>query len=291
MFDLLRWMSRALLTCRPVPGADRRCAGLGLDTGRRPPRAPPAGVGACSLLVLPAASAGPKMPRSPTILWLALCLPLTERGPLSCRGSRPQHDRMLLASRQRACARTCGKPWGQVPPAVDYAVGVCGQPGRGWGQGVESENSIMPVTSLSDAARLWIKKKFRAERATECRRLELRAQTAHRPARARRRRPGHPGGRPVPAARRHPGQGPSAAPPGRARPGACLPAGSAGLARWCGGGMGYSWPRCRDPAHAQSVPRPVPQSRWSESCAAPGGARRSPPTGTATRWSCCCRAG
>jgi len=97
--------------------------------------------------------------RPPAILGLALCLPLTERGPLSCRGPRRQHDRMVSASRQRTCARTCGKPWGQVAAAVDYGDGVCGQPARGWGQDVESENSIMPVTSLSDATSLWTKKK------------------------------------------------------------------------------------------------------------------------------------
>ncbi len=112
------------------------------------------------------------MPRPPTILGFALCLPLTERGPSSCRGSRRQHDPMLSARRQRACARTCGKPWGQVAAAVDYRAGACGQPARGWGQDVEPENSITAVTSLSDAASLWTKKKFRAERGTERHRPE-----------------------------------------------------------------------------------------------------------------------
>jgi hypothetical protein len=226
------------------------------------------------------------MPRPPTILGFALCLPLTERGPSSCRGSRRQHDPMLSARRQRACARTCGKPWGQVAAAVDYRVGACGQPARGWGQDVEPENSITAVTSLSDAASLWTKKKFRAERGTE----------RHRPEASVPKPPSRKGGTGLPAAAR---PGPWGPPPPRVVPRAAwartarVGRGDGGRVGWrgCGrGSMGYSWPRCRDPPHVQSVPRPLPQSRWSESCVAPGDARRSPRTGTATPWSCCCRA-
>jgi hypothetical protein len=232
------------------------------------------------------------MARPPTILGLALCLPLTERGPLSCRGPRRQHDRTVSASRQRACARTCGKPWGQVAAAVDYGDGVCGQPARGWGQDGESENSIMPVTSLSDAASLWTKKKFRAER----RRSVPARKPAPRPALD------GEGGWPARAGSRSRRvgrmvQGAEAGGWGAWSEGqrqAGRAHGPMGRRDWrgCGrGSMGYSWPRCRDPPHVQSVPRPLPQSRWSESCVVRGGARRSPRTATATPWSCCCRAG
>jgi hypothetical protein len=53
--------------------------------------------------------------RPPVILGFALCLPLTEREPLSLRGSRVAvHDRTRVGGRQRARAPACGRCWGQV---------------------------------------------------------------------------------------------------------------------------------------------------------------------------------
>jgi hypothetical protein len=63
-------------------------------------------------------------------------------------------------------------------------MAVCGQPGDGWGQDVETANSIMPVTSLSDAARLWTKKKFRADQLITAQSVPTRKRG--RPATARR---------------------------------------------------------------------------------------------------------
>lgn len=76
------------------------------------------------------------------------------------RGPRRQHDGMDAARRQRPCARACGKRWGQLAGAVEYWMAACGQPGDAWGQRVETENSIVAVTSLSDATSLWTKKIF-----------------------------------------------------------------------------------------------------------------------------------
>jgi hypothetical protein len=47
--------------------------------------------------------------RPPVIRGFALCLPLTERGPLSLRGSRVVvHDRTQVGGRQRERPEACG---------------------------------------------------------------------------------------------------------------------------------------------------------------------------------------
>jgi integrase len=53
--------------------------------------------------------------RPPVIRGFALCLPLTEREPLSLRGSRVAvHDRTRVRERQRERDLACGRRWGQV---------------------------------------------------------------------------------------------------------------------------------------------------------------------------------
>jgi hypothetical protein len=50
-----------------------------------------------------------ELTRPPVIRWLALCLPLTEREPLSLRGSRvAEHHRMEVRGRQRERDPACG---------------------------------------------------------------------------------------------------------------------------------------------------------------------------------------
>ena len=68
---------------------------------RHDPDAVSAGVGAFCLV---------KLTRPPKVRGFALCLPLTEREPLSLRGSRVvEHDRMRVGGRQRGLGAACGQ--------------------------------------------------------------------------------------------------------------------------------------------------------------------------------------
>jgi hypothetical protein len=85
--------------------------------------------------------------RPPVIRGFALCLPLTERGPLSLRGSRVvEHDGMRPKGRQRERDLACGqsRAWllTGAGTAVDNRV-------AGWGR-PRGQEIPLPIPSCSD---------------------------------------------------------------------------------------------------------------------------------------------
>jgi hypothetical protein len=103
----------------------------------------------------PAGTAAERLPwseltRPPVIRGFALCLPLTERGPLSLRGSRVvEHDGMRPKGRQREQDLACGqsRAWllTGAGTAVDNRV-------AGWGR-PRGREIPLPIPSCSDRRR------------------------------------------------------------------------------------------------------------------------------------------
>jgi hypothetical protein len=87
-----------------------------------------------------------ELTRPPAIRGFALCLPLTEREPLSLRGSRVvEHDGTRVRGRQRERERACGQTRASLLTAAGTAVD---NPVDCWGRPLEREISLPSMTCL-----------------------------------------------------------------------------------------------------------------------------------------------